>query len=426
MKDSLLWVAILSLLICQPCPAQTTQTTQSADDAKPATTNAPGAQFPKIDSNLRATFRVNAPDAQKIRVSVGRTYDMVKGDDGIWTVTTKPLVPGFHYYWLIIDGVQVDDPSSMTYFGVSTMSSGIEVPEKGVDFYDAKDVPHGTVRVKWYYSKITNAWRRCFVYTPPDYDTNISARYPVLYLQHGAGEDETGWSNQGHMNFILDNLMAEGKAKPMIVVMDNGGGSALFAPGLRGRPGGAPAFLTGGAPGPATRPNSATGPSPTTRAASSRQRGIGAPGGNMFANTPFERILLEEIIPVTESSFRTLSGRENRAIAGLSMGAAQAVSIGTGHLDQFAYIAGFSGGGNPDVKSGYHGAMVDPAKFNATVKVFFLSIGTAENVAGARATHAALNAAGIKHVYYEAPGTAHEWQTWRKSLHEFAPLLFQN
>jgi Putative esterase len=197
--------------------------TQPADESKPAASNVMNAQYPRIYPDRRATFRLNAPDAQTVQVAMGRArYNMTPAADGFWYVTTPPLVPGFHYYSCIVDGASVADPSSHTYFGVSRDSSGIEVPETGVDFYEPKDVPHGEVRIRWYLSKVTGAWRRCFVYTPPEYETNTRARYPVLYLQHGSGEDETGWIFQGRANFILDNLIAAGKAKPMILVMDNG------------------------------------------------------------------------------------------------------------------------------------------------------------------------------------------------------------
>jgi len=385
MKTTLSVVVLISILWGPFCLAQTPPAMHETD-FKPASTNAPGSQYPQVNSEGRARFRIYAPDAQSIRVSLRNTA-LTKGDDGVWTGTTEPLDPGFHYYQIIVDGLGVADPGSDSFFGSSSARSGIEIPEKGVDFYDAKDVPHGDIRVKWYFSKITNAWRRCFIYTPPDYDTNTSVRYPVLYLQHGAGEDETAWSRQGRMNFILDNLIAEGKAKPMIVVMDNGGGSALFA--NRGGPRGGRRFGRGG---------------------------FGGFGGRQFS-----QILLTEIIPMVESNFRTLTDREHRAIAGLSMGAAQATQIGAANLDKFAYIAGFSGG-----RIALEGpGAVDPNEFNEKVKVFYLSMGTKENIDRFRQTCEALKQAGIKYVAYEAPGTAHEFQTWRKSLYGFAQLLFK-
>jgi enterochelin esterase-like enzyme len=190
--------------------------------SRPASSNIPGAEYPRVYDDLRVTFQLRAPDAKKVQVRLGQTYDMTRSEDGTWSVTTPPLVPGFHYYQLIVDGVSMNDPGSHAFYGTSKDASGIEVPEKGVDYYSYKDVPHGEVRIRPYLSKITGQWRRCFVYTPPDYDASTKARYPVLYLQHGSGEDETGWTFQGRANIILDNLIAAKKAVPMIIVMDNG------------------------------------------------------------------------------------------------------------------------------------------------------------------------------------------------------------
>jgi hypothetical protein len=337
MRPKFVTVATIPMILTQLCFAQEIQT---GIDSKPASSNVVGQQYPQIDSELHATFRISAPDAQKVQFSMGPAQDMVKGEDGIWTITTKPLVPGFHYYTLLVDGARVSDPNSESFFGVSRMMSGIEVPEKGVDFYDAKDVPHGDVREKWYWSTTTNAWRRCYLYTPPDYDTNPSARYPVLYLQHGAGEDERGWSTQGHVNFILDNLIAAGKAKPMIIVMDNGGGSAAFAGGARGRsgpaasPGSTPAAASGGAAGtfPATGGNQPTAETSGSSATVVQASGASAPvaqapadggrvpgRGGIFNFTTFENVLINELIPMIDSTYRTIPDREHRAMAGLSM-----------------------------------------------------------------------------------------------------------
>jgi len=388
-------------------PQQKPASEATNDPSLPAATNVPGQQYPQVDVERRATFRVVAPGAQSVRVSLGGGTQLTKGENGIWTGATRPLDPGFHYYQLIIDGVSVADPCSESFFGSSHMWSGIEIPEKGVDFYDVKDVPHGEIRIKPYFSKVTNAWRRSLIYTPPGYDRDPSQRYPVLYLQHGAGEDERAWSTQGRVNLILDNLIADGKAKPMIIVMDNGGGSALFAGGAFGR-----------GPAPSTRP-AETQSTPSTQPAAR----TGRPGFGL-AGQQFEQILLTEIIPMIDSDFRTLTDRDHRAIAGLSMGAGQAVTIGTKHLDQFAYVAGFSGGGSADVQNGYNGAMRDAQQFNRACKVFYLSMGTKENIDNFRKVNAALDAAGINHVAFEAPGTAHEFQTWRKSLYGFAQLIF--
>ena len=366
---------------------------QAAGDAsfKPATSNVAGAEYPQINSDRRARFRLSAPQAEKVELNLGGRHPMTKDQNGMWTITTEPLVVGFHYYSFVVDGVNVADPGSEAYFGSSWMSSGIEVPEPGVDFYDAKNVPHGEVRVRPYFSKISDSWRQAYIYTPPGYDTNSNARYPVLYLQHGAGEDERGWTMQGRANFILDNLIAEGKAKPMIVVVDNGGGSALFA----------------------------------NRGAAPAAGGTSGAGRGNTANSQFADILTREIIPMVETNYRTLTDRANRAIAGLSMGAGQAWQIGTANLEKFAYIGGFSGGASGDLKTAYNGVMADAKAFNKQVKVLYISIGTEENLQGARTFHQKLDQHGIKHAYFESAGTAHEWQTWRRSLHGFAPLLFR-
>ena len=389
---------MVAVLACVPLWSQ------ASDEGKPASSNVMGAQYPKIHSDLSATFRLRAPDAKTVQVQVGadpKHYDLTKGEDGTWTGSTPPLVPGFHYYYFFVDGVQVNDPASHAFYGVSKDSSGIEVPEKGVDFYEPGNVPHGEVRTRWYFSRITGNWRRCLVYTPPDYDANARARYPVLYLQHGAGEDETGWTAQGHVNFILDNLIAEKKSKPTIVVMDRGYAS---------KPGEAP-------PGP--RP-----PAPAAPAG----RGPG------FQSSTFEEVFIGELIPMIDSTYRTLADREHRAMAGLSMGGMQTFQIALKHLDKFAYIGGFSGagdgmGGGPafDAKTANNGVFSDAAAFNKKVKLVWIGVGTAEPermATAIKAFHEGLDRAGIKTVYYESPGTAHEWQTWRRDLKEFAPLLF--
>jgi enterochelin esterase-like enzyme len=380
-------------------------TNQLGGDAKSAGSNVPGQQYPRIDSERHAEFRFRAPSARKVQLDIGgHKYDLTKNDQGTWSVVTPPLVVGFHYYAIIVDGVSVADPASETFFGVSKMMSGIEVPSPGEDFYDARNVPHGEVREHWYYSQTNSAWRRCFVYTPPDYASNPTARYPVAYLQHGAGEDERGWSAQGRVNFILDNLIAEGKARPMIVVMDNGGGSALFAPGARAGRG------------------SGTAGAGTNQPAFSRF-GLMSAATSRFSNT-----LLHEIIPMIDSTYRTIPDRGHRAMAGLSMGAFQAYQIVLNHPDTFCAMGAFSGGagGITNLATAYNGLFADADAFNKKINVMFFSMGTAENLTTTRNLDKLLADAHINHVYYESPGTAHEWQSWRRSFHQFAPLLFQN
>jgi enterochelin esterase family protein len=383
----------LSLLACGLSDAR-------ADDAKPATSNVPRAEYPRIHPDHRVTFRLKAPDAKSVKVQPGGAdnglgegpYELERSDDGTWTITIPPVVPGFHYYWLVVDGVPVNDPGSETFFGYGKPTSGVEVPEPGGDYYDAKDVPHGEVRSLWYHSKVTGSLRRAMVYTPPGYDVDPSKRYPVLYLQHGAGEDERGWTTQGRANFILDNLIAAEKAVPLIVVMDNGY-----------------ADKAGVVPAPAQ---------------------AGRPGSPRFDFRGFEEVLLGELIPKIDATYRTMSDREHRAMAGLSMGAMQTLQIAPAHADTFAYIGAFSPPpiGTFDAKTAANGAFSDPAAFHAKVRLLWLGAGTGEErfLGAVRKMHESLDRAGIRHVVFESPGTAHEWQTWRRSLHDLAPRLFRN
>ena len=365
--------------------AQPPQTNQVPADAKPASSNVPGMQFPKVDPERRAYFRIRAPEAKSVSVGLPGGRNMTKGADGVWTVTTFPLAPGFHYYTITVDGATVSDPASESYFGTGKMSSGIEVPSPGEDFYLPEHVPHGDIRAHYYFARTTGKIRRCFVYTPPGYDTNLTERYPVLYLQHGMGEDARGWPDQGRVGFIMDNLIAAGKAKPMIVVMSDGD----------------------------ITPGAMSGP----------RRGR----THMFWDN-FGPIFIRDIVPMIDSNYRTIPDRDHRAMAGLSLGGTQTMEITQAHLDLFAYIGVFSAPfGFPQVPGGFNGLLGDPAAFARQVKVFFISYGTAGDLAarGTRRFHQELEQAGIKHVYYQSPGTSHEWQTWRRSLYHFAPLLFQ-
>jgi enterochelin esterase family protein len=389
--------------------AQMVQEAQPPDDSKPASTNIVGAEYPRIDAQRRAIFRVRAPEAQSVVVSMGNTA-LVKGDDGYWTGVTAPLDPGFHYYNLRINGVEVNDPSSETFFGSGRMMSGIEVPEEGVDFYHAKKVPHGQIVSFWYFAESTGEIRQANVYIPPDYMQNNDKRYPVLYLQHGMGEDRRAWANQGRTNFILDNLIAEGKAKPMIVVMEDGGIAAGM--GRARRPSGAGA--QGAGPGQGQAP-----------AGAKPQQGQG-PGGMPSFWDGFGSVMIKDLIPAIDANFRTLTNRENRAMAGLSLGGTQTYQITQANLDKFAYIGIFSAPfGFPGVETGYNGLLSKPDEFAKQVKVFYISMGSKEGATTGRSIHEQLEKAGIKHVYFEAPGTAHEFQTWRKSLHGFTQLLFK-
>ncbi|HTQ57926.1 MAG TPA: alpha/beta hydrolase-fold protein [Bryobacteraceae bacterium] len=393
-------IALMTVMIAPFCLAQ------DSGDFRPATSNVLDAQYPRVDGNSRVQIRFKAPEASKVRVNFwsGPKAEMEKQADGFWTFTTPPMAPGLHYYMIDVDGAEVSDPASTAYFGGSKWASAVEVPEAGVTYYLPQDVPHGQVRETWYHSKVTGTWRHALVYTPPAYDTHPKERYPVLYLQHGGGEDESGWTRQGKANFILDNLIAAGKAKPMIIVMANGyarrAGEA--APNLAGKSFG----------------------SPEMRKAME----------NMMS--AFEDDMTQALIPFIDSTFRTIADRDHRAMAGLSMGGMQTFHVTFDHLDLFSYIGGFSGAANVfamgndklDTKTAFNGAMADPAAFAKRVHLLWVGVGTNEPARmkqGIEKLHTSLDDAKVQHVFYESPGTDHEWQTWRRDLNDFAPRLFQ-
>ncbi len=436
-----------------------------AGTAHPNPYNVYGGQYPRVEADNRVTFHFTAPTAQKVQVALVTSgqgslnplpYDMVKGADGAWTYTSVPQSPGYHNYWMLVDGATVLDPATKAFMGYSHMCNGFEIPESGVDFYDLKDVPHGNVLVKNYFSKTANAWRRIFVYTPPGYDANPKMRYPVVYLQHGSGEDETVWFEMGRTNLILDNLLAASKVKPMIAVSETstiaGAGGRGAGPGAgtgRGAAPGAPA-----APGAAPNAGAAAGRGPGAPAAPAAGRGGfgGGPGGGAYG-----QLMVNDLIPWVDANFRTIPDKDHRAMGGLSMGGMITASVTMVNLDKFSYIglfsggsaAGFGGGGGRggaapgaapvpataatsaplDLKTVYSGAMADPAEFNRKVKGLFMSYGTEpplENPEGLKRHQEQLTAAGITNSYiYLSPGTTHEWQTWRRSFYTFAQLLFK-
>ena len=379
---------------------------QESGEFRPAATNVWGAEYPRVDGAGRVEVRIKAPDATKVRVSFwsGPKLDLVKQSDGLWTVTTPPLVPGLHYYMLNVDGAEVADLGSQAFFGGGKYASAVEVPEPGSTYYSIQPVPHGQVREVWYDSKVTGTWRHALVYLPPGYDEQTKRRYPVLYLQHGGGEDETGWVRQGRANFILDNLIAAGSTQPMIVVM---------AYGYARRAGQPVPDLTGKPPG-------------------SPERAMTM----LDMASAFEADVTEALIPFVDSTFRTTADRDHRAMAGLSMGGMQTFHVTLRHLDLFSYIGGFSGAGAAqmlageklDARTAYNGAFADPEAFAKKVRLLWLGVGTDEPERmreGIRGLHASLTEAKIPHVYWESPGTDHEWQTWRRDLKDFAPRLFK-
>jgi enterochelin esterase-like enzyme len=404
MKHTLLPFLLIVLLVSGTCFAQTGQVSVSsklAGKAHPSPYNLYNDQYPRVEADSRVTFHFNAPDAQKVQVSIANVaYDMIKGDDGVWAYTSEPQDKGYHNYWMIVDGAIVLDPATNAFIGYSHMCNGFEIPDPDGGFYDLKDVPHGNVLIDNYFSKITDSWRHIFVYTPPGYENNTTTRYPVLYLQHGGGEDERVWIEMGRTNVILDNLIAEGKAKPFIVVMET---SAAYKPGE--------------VPPQPFRP----------RPAEARD---GQPVGRprlSFSFDTYKEVMVNDLIPYIDGKFRTLSNQPNRAMSGLSMGGMVTKQVTLANLDKFAYIGLFSGGSisMDDVNN--------TPGFKEKVKLVFVSYGSRElenrrvGFGGdPKANTNALKEAGLNTHFYVSPLTAHEWQSWRRSLYEFAPLLFKD
>jgi len=353
------------------------------EDFKPSALNQPGQEYPQVNSQGYARFRILAPDAKSVSVSLGLGgrggTPLMRAADGAWTGTTAgPLDEGFHYYHLTVDGGTFNDPGTLNFYGSVRWESGIEIPAHDRDFYALKDVPHGTVRQVLFPSKSTGTVRRAFVYTPPDYEKNRTKRYPVLYLQHGWGEDETAWTNQGHANLIMDNLLAEGKAQPFLVVMTYGMTNDVKIGGLAN-----------------------------------------------FDVSHFQRVLVGELVPYIDGNFRTLADQRHRAMAGLSMGGMETRSITLKKLDTFSHIGLFSGGtiSLDDVKGA--------PGFKDKVRLVFVSYGSRELGSAGRGgnpqgTTQELKQAGINSVFYVSPDTAHEFLSWRRSLRELAPLLFRD
>ena len=378
--------------------AQDAQTTRPADSegSSPSATNQPGREYPQVDGDRRVHVRVEAPDAHEVLFDIDAVkYPLVKGEDGFWTGESEPQDEGFHYYQIWIDGAAVPDPSTLYYYGAGRWGSAVEVPAHDADAYALRDVPHGRMSEVLFHSDIAGQVLECHVYTPPGYDADPQRRYPVLYLQHGGGEDDSGWGNQGHAGLILDNLIADGEAEPFIIVMADS-----YIPGVD--------FFGSDADAP-TRADG----KPLALPISFR-------GGREYRPDAFAKVLLGELIPYVDGEFRTIADREHRAMAGLSMGGMQTRSIVPANLDTFSAMGVFSGGAiAPD-------DVPDLDAFKEAMDVVFMSFGGEEN--GADPTEAAveeLKEKGVNAIYYESPETGHEWQSWRRSLREFAPLLFR-
>ncbi len=343
------------------------------EDFKPSTLNQPGQEYPQVNSQGYARFKIVAPAADSVRVSLGLGgkggTKLAKAEDGSWMGTTAgPMDEGFHYYNVKIDGGKFNDPGALNFYGSVRWESGIEIPAHDQDFYALKDVPHGNVQQILFPSKSTNTSRRAFVYTPPGYEKNQKIKYPVLYLQHGWGEDETAWANQGRANLIMDNLIADGKIKPFIIVMTYGMTNEIKWGGIRD-----------------------------------------------FKIDAFQTVLVDELIPYVDANFRTLTDQPNRAMAGLSMGGIETKMVTLNKPEVFSHYALLSGGTYKP----------EDIKDKSKVKLIFLSCGSKERPDGVKSATVALKEAGFNAVSYISEGTAHEFQTWRRSLYQLAPLLFK-
>lgn len=371
-------LAVLSLI----CFAQS-EHTAVVEDFKPATTNQPGKEYPQVNSEGRVRVSISAPEAHKVQLDISAVkYDLTKDTNGVWIGDSDPQDEGFHYYQLWIDGAAVTDPSSLYFYGAMRWGSGIEIPAKDQDFYALKNVPHGQIREILFPSKSTNSSRRAFVYTPPDYEKDMNKRYPVLYLQHGWGENEYGWPNQGKANLIIDNLIASGKAKSVIIVMTYGMTNDVKIGGLRN-----------------------------------------------FDIKPFQSVLIDELIPYIDANFRTLTDQPHCAMAGLSMGGFETKLVTSANLNKFSYIGLLSGGSfSPEDVNNTPG-------FKDKVKLVFISFGSRELEnrkpggpfgGDPKENTEKLLKEGINAHFYVSPSTAHEWQSWRRSLYEFAPMLFKD
>lgn len=361
-------------------PVDVTSFDKISKAGRPAETNVRSARYPQILPDGHAVFKIKAPEAQKVQLDLGKKYDMVKNNEGIWEATTDSLSEGIHYYSLIIDGVSVADPASETFYGMGRMVSGFEVPFKGDSYYEERNVPHGDIRIKRYYSNVTNSWRNFYMYAPAGYDQNPTEKYPVLYIMHGGGEDQRGWATQGKTDLILDNLIAAKKAVPMLVIMVDGNFPL---------------------------------------------NGFGEESLKVF-----EKELKQSIIPFVENNYRVKAETQYRALAGLSMGGIQTLYAGMRNTDMFSYLGVFSSGWFASQKE-----LTDPQyeywknnadKINTNLKQLWISQGGKEDIAwqNCQIMRSKLDEMNIKYAYSEYPG-GHSWPVWRNNIFNFAQVLFK-
>lgn len=341
----------------------------------------------EVHPDRTVTFELRAPDAATVKISgdfLQGAQDMTKGEDGIWKYTTAALAPAMYSYGFTVNGARFIDPvNPMIQTGERTASSMFLIPGEKPAPYEVQPVPHGAVHINMYESKAVNGARTAWIYTPPGYESG-SARYPVLYLLHGSGDTQNGWVTIGRANLILDNLIAAGKAKPMIVVMPYG------------------------------RPL----PDPTL--VQNRPAAPAAPG-----NTAFEDDLLKDLLPFVEKSYRVSAKADDRALAGLSMGGGQTLQIGLSHLDTFHYLGAFSAAGRGNPEEGYKDFFADPAAANKKLKLFYIACGKTDFLfANQKGLHDALDKHKIKHVWVESE-EGHVWRNWRNYLADLAPQLFR-
>jgi enterochelin esterase-like enzyme len=346
----------------------------------PAATNIRSAKYPQILPDNRVVFRLRAPDAQQVQIDLGKRYPLQKDTGGFWQVTTDTIGEGFHYYSLVIDGLAVADPASESFYGMGRMASGIEIPSPHAGYYAVKDVPHGEIRSRRYFSTVTNSWRRFFVYTPPGYDSDADNKYPVLYILHGGGEDERGWAMQGKTDLILDNLIAEKKARPMLVVMMDGN--------------------------------------------------VGAgPFGEQSLRT-FENELKQVVIPFVEKNYKAEVTASGRALAGLSLGGLQTLYAGLKNTQLFSHLGVFSSGwwaNQPALSNPQYEFMKNnAATINTNLKSLWIAMGGKEDIAynNCKIMLSKFDELGVKYKYTEYPG-GHTWPVWRNNLFHFAQELFR-